>query len=341
MEIWVTQLFNGLSVSSILLLIALGLAITFGLMRVINMAHGEFIMIGAYGAYMTQEIFKSSFPKGMFDAYFPLAILVSFGLAFAIGFLLEVTLIRFLYGRPLDSLLATWGVGLMLQQLARSIFGAPNVGVVSPSWLNGGLNLMGGVVFPYKRLFIISLVILILVGMYFYIPQRRRTPDARGHAEPGYGGLPGHLDPAGRRAHVRDRIGHRRHRGLRAYVNRTDRAVYRHLLYRRRVHGRRARRRRQARRHRGRSAWHRHVQYDVRVVDGRVARQSTRVPLHRRIPAMEADGDVRGSYASARLSSKEAGDCVAIFYPKASQPMAADRLRRRIGVAVVGSAVLE
>ncbi len=169
MEIWVTQLFNGLSVSSILLLIALGLAITFGLMRVINMAHGEFIMIGAYGAYMTQEIFKSSFPKGMFDAYFPLAILVSFGLAFAIGFLLEVTLIRFLYGRPLDSLLATWGVGLMLQQLARSIFGAPNVGVVSPSWLNGGLNLMGGVVFPYKRLFIIALVILILVGMYFYI----------------------------------------------------------------------------------------------------------------------------------------------------------------------------
>ena len=169
MEIGVTQLFNGLSVSSILLLIALGLAITFGLMRVINMAHGEFIMIGAYGAYMTQEIFKSSFPKGMFDAYFPLAILVSFGLAFAIGFLLEVTLIRFLYGRPLDSLLATWGVGLMLQQLARSIFGAPNVGVESPSWLNGGLALMGGVVFPYKRLFIIALVILILVGMYFYI----------------------------------------------------------------------------------------------------------------------------------------------------------------------------
>ncbi|MFC5530008.1 urea ABC transporter permease subunit UrtB [Cohnella yongneupensis] len=170
MDIWITQMFNGLSVSSILLLIALGLAITFGLMRVINMAHGEFIMIGAYGAYMTQEIFKSSFPKSMFDAYFPVAILVSFVLAFAIGFLLEVTLIRFLYGRPLDSLLATWGVGLMLQQLARSIFGAPNVGVESPSWLNGGLKLMGGdVVLPYKRLFIIALVVLILVAMYFYI----------------------------------------------------------------------------------------------------------------------------------------------------------------------------
>ncbi|RED53038.1 urea ABC transporter permease subunit UrtB [Cohnella lupini] len=169
MEIWVSQVFNGLSVSSILLLIALGLAITFGLMRVINMAHGEFIMIGAYGAYMTQEIFRSTLPKSLFDAYFPVAILVSFVIAFAIGYLLEVTLIRFLYGRPLDSLLATWGVGLMLQQLARSIFGAPNVAVSSPSWLDGGMTIFSGVVLPYKRLFIIGLVALCLVAMYLYI----------------------------------------------------------------------------------------------------------------------------------------------------------------------------
>ncbi|TFE24134.1 urea ABC transporter permease subunit UrtB [Cohnella luojiensis] len=169
MEIWVSQIFNGLSVSSILLLIALGLAITFGLMRVINMAHGEFIMIGAYGAYMTQQIFKSTLPKSLFDAYFPVAILASFVIAFAIGYLLEVTLIRFLYGRPLDSLLATWGVGLMLQQLARSIFGAPNVAVASPSWLDGGLTIFTGVVLPYKRLFIIGLVALCLFAMYMYI----------------------------------------------------------------------------------------------------------------------------------------------------------------------------
>jgi urea transport system permease protein len=169
MEIWLSQIFNGLSVSSILLLIALGLSITFGLMRVINMAHGEFIMIGAYGAYMTQEIFKSSLPKSLFDSYFPVAIVVSFIIAFAIGLLLEVTLIRFLYGRPLDSLLATWGVGLMLQQLARSIFGAPNVGVSSPSWLDGGLTVATGVVFPYKRLFIIALVACCLFAMYLYI----------------------------------------------------------------------------------------------------------------------------------------------------------------------------
>ncbi|MFC5470412.1 urea ABC transporter permease subunit UrtB [Cohnella suwonensis] len=169
MEIWVSQLFNGLSVSSILLLIALGLAVTFGLMRVINMAHGEFIMIGAYGAYMTQQVFKSNFSTGLFDAYFPVAILFSFAIAFAIGYLLEITLIRFLYGRPLDSLLATWGVGLMLQQLARSIFGAPNVAVASPSWLDGGLTIASGVVFPYKRLFIFALVALCLFAMYLYI----------------------------------------------------------------------------------------------------------------------------------------------------------------------------
>ncbi|MFC4303362.1 urea ABC transporter permease subunit UrtB [Cohnella boryungensis] len=169
MEIWISQVFNGLSVSSILLLIALGLAITFGLMKVINMAHGEFIMIGAYGAYMTQQIFKAALPQNVFDAYFPVAIAVSFILAFAIGYLLEVTLIRFLYDRPLDSLLATWGVGLMLQQLARTIFGAPNVAVASPSWLNDGLTLIPGVVLPYKRLFILALVAICLIAMYLYI----------------------------------------------------------------------------------------------------------------------------------------------------------------------------
>ncbi|WP_028560729.1 urea ABC transporter permease subunit UrtB [Paenibacillus pinihumi] len=169
MEITIIQLFNGLSVSSILLLIALGLAITFGLMNVINMAHGELIMIGAYSTYLTQTIFSSYLPSSMFNAYFILAIPISFMIAFAFGLLLEGTLIRFLYGRPLDSLLATWGIALMLQQLARTIFGAPNVAVKSPAWLDGGLKLMDGVVLPYKRLFIIGLVALTLIIMFFYI----------------------------------------------------------------------------------------------------------------------------------------------------------------------------
>lgn len=169
MDVIVLQLFNGFSVSSILLLIALGLAITFGLMKVINMAHGELIMIGAYSAYVVQNLFLSYMPTSMFNWYFIAAIPFSFIVAFLIGLLLEATLIRFLYGRPLDSLLATWGIGLMLQQLARTIFGAPNVGVTSPSWLNGGMTIMGDVVLPYKRLFIIALVCLCLVAMYVYI----------------------------------------------------------------------------------------------------------------------------------------------------------------------------
>ncbi|WP_433944173.1 urea ABC transporter permease subunit UrtB [Paenibacillus sp. SN-8-1] len=162
------QLFNSLSISSILLLIALGLAITFGLMNVINMAHGELIMIGAYCAYVMQNIFTDYFPADWFGAYFIVAIPAAFCVSFLVGLLLEVVLIRFLYGRPLDSLLATWGVGMVLQQLARTIFGAPNVGVKSPQWLDGGLTL-GTMVLPYKRIFIIALVILTLAAMYLYI----------------------------------------------------------------------------------------------------------------------------------------------------------------------------
>ncbi|MFC6334492.1 urea ABC transporter permease subunit UrtB [Paenibacillus septentrionalis] len=169
MDVILLQLFNGISVSSILLLIALGLAITFGLMNVINMAHGEFIMIGAYSTYVTQLFFTANLPASYFGYYFILSIVISFAVAFVFGFVLEISLIRFLYGRPLDSLLATWGVGLVLQQLARSIFGAPNVAVQSPAWLNGGFELMEGIYLPYKRLFIIALVAVVLIAMYWFI----------------------------------------------------------------------------------------------------------------------------------------------------------------------------
>lgn len=169
MQEWFIQLFNSLSISSILLLIALGLAITFGLMKVINMAHGELIMIGAYTTYCMQNLFASYLPKSWYGLYFILAIPASFLISFLFGLVLEAGLIRFLYGRPLDSLLATWGVGIVLQQLARSIFGAPNVGVKSPEWLNGGWELTKGFALPYKRLFIIALVIATLLAMYLYI----------------------------------------------------------------------------------------------------------------------------------------------------------------------------
>ncbi|MNH93577.1 High-affinity branched-chain amino acid transport system permease protein LivH [compost metagenome] len=163
------QLFNGISLSSILLLIALGLAITFGLMNVINMAHGEFIMIGAYMAYMVQLMFQKWMPASAFGWYFVLSLGAAFVIAFAIGWLLEITLIRFLYGRPLDSLLATWGVSLVLQQVARSIFGAPNVSVKAPAWLDGGLHVTSDLILPYKRLFIIALVMICVVTIYLYL----------------------------------------------------------------------------------------------------------------------------------------------------------------------------
>ncbi|MGF9714860.1 urea ABC transporter permease subunit UrtB [Paenibacillus naphthalenovorans] len=173
MSLLLLQLFNGISLSSILLLIALGLAITFGLMNIINMAHGEFIMIGAYMAYMIQQLFQKALPPSAFGYYFVLSLFVAFAVAAAIGWLLEKALIRYLYGRPLDSLLATWGVSLVLQQLARTIFGAPNVAVKAPEWLEGGLALTAELTLPYKRLFIIGLVIVCMTAIYLYLYHTR------------------------------------------------------------------------------------------------------------------------------------------------------------------------
>ena len=178
MEFWALQLFNGLSLSSILLLIALGLALSFGLMNVINLAHGEFIMLGAYTVYALQQVAQSITGDVSPSVTFLLAIPLSFIVAGAVGMLVEACLIRFLYRRPLDTLLATVGVGIFLQQLARSIFGAPNVQVVAPLWLGGALDLTDDLVFPIKRLFIIALVAVCIVGLYWYMyrsNQGRRT----------------------------------------------------------------------------------------------------------------------------------------------------------------------
>ncbi len=166
------QAFNGISLASILLLAALGLAFSFGLMKVINMAHGEFMMVGAYVTFVFQKYVAVAIggPNGAKDGVaFVLSILAAFIITAALGILLEVTVIRHLYGRPLDTLLATWGVALILQQLARSIFGASNVAVTSPSWLNGALTFSADFDLPYKRLFIIALVAVCIIGIYFYM----------------------------------------------------------------------------------------------------------------------------------------------------------------------------
>ena len=178
MEVWALQLFNGLSLSSILLLIALGLALSFGLMNVINLAHGEFIMLGAYTVYALQQAAMALTGDVSSSVTFIMAIPLSFVVAGAVGMLVEASLIRFLYQRPLDTLLATVGVGIFLQQLARSIFGAPNVQVVAPWWLTGGLELTDGLVLPIKRLFIIALVLVCIAGLYWYMyrsSEGRRT----------------------------------------------------------------------------------------------------------------------------------------------------------------------
>ena len=151
------------------MLAALGLAITFGLMKIINMAHGEFIMIGAYVTYLIQNVFLSFKDQRFFDIYFILAIIGSFIVTAFIGYLLEITIIKRLYGRALDSLLATWGLSLCLQQLARSIFGAPNVDVKSPKWLEGGIVIAQGLQLPYKRIFILFLGIACIVGVYWFL----------------------------------------------------------------------------------------------------------------------------------------------------------------------------
>ena len=160
------RVFTGLSLGSILLLAALGLAITYGVMGVINMAHGELLMVGAYATYLVQSLFRSHFPAWI-DAYVLAAIPVAFFAAAAVGILLERTVIRHLYGRPLETLLATWGLSLILIQAARVLFGAQNVELANPEWMSGGVTLMAGLVLPWNRIVIIafSLAVLLLVWL--------------------------------------------------------------------------------------------------------------------------------------------------------------------------------
>ena len=169
MEPILNQLFAGVSYGSILLLIALGLTFTFGQMGVINMAHGEFIMFGAYTTYVLQELLGQDQITYAFLLSLPIALVV----AGAMGLLLEMTLIKRLYGRPLDTLLVTWGVALVLQQLARDIFGANNVEVVSPTWLEGGITVFG-IDMAYNRLFIIGLALAITAAAWVVVGKLKQ-----------------------------------------------------------------------------------------------------------------------------------------------------------------------
>jgi urea transport system permease protein len=171
-DIAVMQLFNGISLFTILLLMALGLAIVFGLMGVINMAHGELMALGAYVTYMVAHFFERHLPSLM-SVYLFFAILLAFLVTFAFGWVLERGFIRFMYKRPLDTMLATWGLSLVLQQAYRSIFGAQEVSVPMTKWLTGAWDMTENIQIPLNRLFIVGLTILVSLGVYYLLFKTR------------------------------------------------------------------------------------------------------------------------------------------------------------------------
>ncbi len=162
------QGFAGLSLFSVFLLMALGLAIIFGQMGVINMAHGEFMILGAYVTYICSNIFENYFPS-LFGIYFFVALVLAFLITAVMGMLLEWLMIRHLYARPLDTLLATWGLSLILQQIYRSVFGAREVGVTLPDWLMGSFSLTETIEIPINGLFVLFLTLMVTAAIWFMI----------------------------------------------------------------------------------------------------------------------------------------------------------------------------
>lgn len=170
--IFAMQGFAGLILFSVLVLMALGLAIIFGQMGVINMAHGEFMILGAYVTYLCSNLFETYLPS-LFSIYFFIAMALAFLAAFLLGMLVEWGMIRHLYKRPLDTLLATWGLSLILQQLYRTIFGAREVGVTLPDWMMGSIQLTDMIEVPLNGVFVMILTLLIAFGVYLLMFRSR------------------------------------------------------------------------------------------------------------------------------------------------------------------------
>ncbi|OYY49389.1 MAG: urea ABC transporter permease subunit UrtB [Methylophilaceae bacterium 17-44-8] len=169
-NIVVMQGFSGLSMFTVLLLMALGLAIIFGQMGVINMAHGEFMAIGAYTTVMVSKL-AANF--GFVNYYFIFAILIAFVLAFAVGYFIEFIMIRHLYKRPLDTLLATWGLSLVMQQIFRSTFGAKEVSAELPEWMLGSFKPTPDIDIPINGVFVMFLALIVTAGVYLFMYRSR------------------------------------------------------------------------------------------------------------------------------------------------------------------------
>ena len=168
----VTRVFTGLSLGSILMLAALGLAITYGVMGIINMAHGELLMIGAFATFVVHDIFRDHFPE-YFDWYIVVSVPVAFFAAAIVGAIMERTVIRWLYGRALETLLTTWGISLILIQTVRSTFGTFNQEIANPSWLSGSVEVMSNVDLPWNRIIIIGFAILVLALVWVLLNRTR------------------------------------------------------------------------------------------------------------------------------------------------------------------------
>jgi urea transport system permease protein len=172
-------IFTGISLGSILLLVALGLAITYGPLGAINTAHGELMMVGAYATYVVQVMFRQYLPNA-FDWYLLAALPMAFLTAAVVGAALERSVLRFLYGRPLETLLATWGISLILMQAVRTLFGAQNVAVENPSWMSGGIQVLANLSLPWNRILIVLFALAVLMGMSLLISQTRLGLFVRG-----------------------------------------------------------------------------------------------------------------------------------------------------------------
>jgi urea transport system permease protein len=177
-SIFAMQGFAGLILFSILVLMALGLAIIFGQMGVINMAHGEFMILGAYITYLTSNVVSNYLP-GLFNMYFFIAMILAFIVTFLLGALVEWALIRHLYRRPLDTLLATWGLSLILQQLYRTVFGAREVGVSLPDWMMGSYSITDLIEVPINGIFVMVLTIIITLAVYIMMQKSRLGKQSR------------------------------------------------------------------------------------------------------------------------------------------------------------------
>lgn len=287
------QAFSGLSLGSILLLAALGLAITYGLLGVINMAHGEMLMLGAYSAYLVQGMFQQFAPQWL--ALYPLAALpVAFAITAGIGMLLERTVIRHLYGRPLETLLATWGISLVLIQLVRVLFGAQNVEVANPAWLSGGVQLLpepGAAVEPHRG----DRVRAVGAGADLAAAEQdpARHERARGDAKPRDGGLLRRAHRAGGHAGLRVGIRHRRARRGGAVAVGQRRAGAGARLHHRFVPGGGARRRRPTGGDGGGGLRPRHRQQDPRAADRRRVGQDPDPGADRSVYSKASAGAVR------------------------------------------------